>query len=58
MVLVVLLAWTWYLRRDLRAVARILAGFAAGVALFVGVFDALTWGTVSAGLWGLGCLGA
>ncbi len=43
-VLVPLVAWTWWKRRDVQEVAAILAGFALGALLFVGLTDQLTWG--------------
>lgn len=49
-VLVPLLAWTWWKHRDGRMMARILVGFALGALLFVGLTDALTWGKPFASL--------
>ena len=49
-VLVPLLAWSWWRHRSVRSPAAIAAGFAAGVLLFVGLFDALSWGAPFASL--------
>lgn len=49
-VLVPLLAWSWWRHRSVRSLAAIAAGFAAGVLLFVGLLDALTWGAPFASL--------
>jgi hypothetical protein len=49
-VLVPLLAWCWWRQRSARSLMAILAGFGAGVLLFVGLFDALTWGAPFASL--------
>jgi hypothetical protein len=49
-VLLPLLGRSWWRYRSPRNLAGIAAGFAAGVLLFVGLFDALTWGAPFASL--------
>jgi len=39
-----LAAWIWWRDRDARTTAAVVAGFALGAALFVGLTDTLTWG--------------
>lgn len=49
-VLVPLLGFAWWRHRDRRLLLSILGGFAGGVALCVGLTDALTWGAPFASL--------
>lgn len=39
-----LLGWTWWRHRQVRALLAVLGGFLAGIALFAGLTDWLTWG--------------
>lgn len=48
--LVPLLAWCAWRQRSVRSLVAIVAGFAVGVLLFVGLFDLLTWGAPFASL--------
>ena len=43
--LVPLAAWIWWRDRDARTTAAVVAGFALGALVFVGLTDTLTWGT-------------
>jgi hypothetical protein len=43
--LVPLVAWIWWRDRDARTTAGVVAGFAVGALVFVGLTDTLTWGT-------------
>jgi hypothetical protein len=42
--LIPLAAWIWWRKRDARTTAAVVAGFALGAIVFVGLTDTLTWG--------------